>query len=36
VSLQDELIALLSGIRIIRIDVKKDLKYGASEMNEIK
>ena len=32
VSLQDELIALLSGIRIIRIDVKKDLKYGASEM----
>jgi hypothetical protein len=25
VSLQDELIALLSGIRIIRIDVKKDL-----------
>ena len=35
VSLQDELLALLSGIRVIRIDVKKDLKYGAAEMNRL-
>ena len=35
ISLQDELIALFSGVRIINIDVKKDLKYGAAEMNRL-
>ena len=32
-NLKDELLALLAGTRIIRIDVKKDLKYFTSEMN---
>ena len=34
-NLKDELLALLAGTRIIRIDVKKDLKYGASNMNRL-
>ena len=33
--LKDELLALLAGTRIIRIDVKKDLKYAASNMNRL-
>ena len=34
-NLKDELLALLAGTRIIRIDVKKDLKYSASNMNRL-
>ena len=34
VNLMDELIALFTGTRIIRIDVKKDLKYFSSTMNK--
>ena len=34
-NLKDELLALLAGTRIIRIDVKKDLKYAASTMNRL-
>ena len=33
VNLMDELLALLTGTRIIRIDVKKDLRYFSSTMN---
>jgi hypothetical protein len=32
-NLKDELLALFAGTRVIRIDVKKDLKYFTSEMN---
>jgi hypothetical protein len=35
VNLQDELLALLAGTRIIRIDVKKDLRYFTSTMNRM-
>ena len=35
ISLQDELIALLSGVRIIRIDAKKNLRFYAAEMNRL-
>ena len=35
VNLQDELLALLAGTRIIRIDVKKDLRYFTSTMNRL-
>ena len=35
VNLLDELIALFAGTRIIRIDVKKDLKYFTSTMNRL-
>ena len=35
-NLKDELLALFAGTRIIRIDVKKDLKYFTSEMNRIR
>ena len=34
-NLKDELLALFSGIRIIRIDTKKDLKFFSSEMNRL-
>jgi hypothetical protein len=34
-NLKDELLALFSGIRIIRIDTKKDLRYFSSEMNRL-
>jgi hypothetical protein len=34
-NLKDELLALLAGTRIIRIDVKGDLKYAASNMNRL-
>ena len=34
-NLKDELLALLAGTRIIRIDVKSDLKYAASNMNRL-
>jgi hypothetical protein len=34
-NLKDELLALFTGTRIIRIDVKKDLKYAASNMNRL-
>ena len=34
-NLKDELLALFAGTRIIRIDVKKDLRYFASEMNRL-
>jgi hypothetical protein len=34
-NLKDELLALFAGIRIIRIDTKKDLRYFASEMNRL-
>ena len=34
-NLKDELLALLAGIRIIRIDTKKDLRYFSSEMNRL-
>ena len=34
VNLMDELLALLTGTRIIRIDVKKDLRYFSSTMNK--
>ena len=34
-NLRDELLALFAGTRIIRIDVKKDLRYFASEMNRL-
>ena len=34
VNLMDELIALFTGTRIIRIDVKKDLRYFSSTMNK--
>ena len=34
-NLKDELLALFAGTRIIRIDVKKDLKYFGSEMNRL-
>ena len=32
-NLKDELLALLAGTRVIRIDVKKDLRYFTSDMN---
>ena len=32
-NLKDELLALFAGTRIIRIDVKKDLRYFTSDMN---
>jgi hypothetical protein len=35
VNLMDELLALFTGTRIIRIDVKKDLKYFTSTMNRL-
>ena len=35
VNLQDELLALFTGTRIIRIDVKKDLRYFTSSMNRL-
>jgi len=35
VNLMDELLALLAGTRIIRIDVKKDLRYFTSTMNRL-
>ena len=35
INLQDELLALFAGTRIIRIDVKKDLKYFTSSMNRL-
>ena len=35
VNLMDELLALLTGTRIIRIDVKKDLRYFTSTMNRL-
>ena len=35
VNLMDELIALFAGTRIIRIDVKKDLRYFTSTMNRL-
>ena len=35
INLQDELLALFSGTRIIRIDAKKDLKYFTSSMNRL-
>ena len=35
VNLMDELIALFAGTRIIRIDVKKDLRYFTSTMNTL-
>ncbi len=35
VNLQDELLALFTGTRIIRIDVKKDLRYFTSTMNRL-
>jgi hypothetical protein len=35
VNLSDELLALFTGTRIIRIDVKKDLKYFTSTMNRL-
>ena len=35
ISLQDELVALLSGVRIIRIDAKKNLRFYAAEMNRL-
>ena len=34
-NLKDELLALFAGTRIIRIDVKKDLKYKAAELNRL-
>jgi hypothetical protein len=34
-NLKDELLALLAGTRIIRIDVKKDLKFAVSNMNRM-
>ena len=34
-NLKDELLALLAGTRIIRIDTKKDLRYFASDMNRM-
>ena len=34
-NLKDELLALFTGTRIIRIDVKKDLKYASSNMNRL-
>ena len=34
-NLKDELLALLAGTRIIRIDVKSDLKYAAANMNRL-
>ena len=34
-NLKDELLALFAGTRIIRIDVKKDLRYFSSEMNRL-
>jgi hypothetical protein len=34
-NLKDELLALFAGIRIIRIDTKKDLRYFSSEMNRL-
>ena len=34
-NLKDELLALFAGTRIIRIDVKSDLKYFASDMNRL-
>jgi hypothetical protein len=34
-NLKDELLALLAGTRIIRIDTKKDLRYFASDMNRL-
>ena len=34
-NLRDELLALFAGTRIIRIDVKKDLRYFTSEMNRL-
>ena len=34
-NLKDELLALLAGTRIIRIDVKGDLKFAASNMNRL-
>ena len=35
INLKDELLALFAGTRIIRIDVKSDLKYFASDMNRL-
>ena len=35
VNLRDELLALFAGTRIIRIDVKKDLRYFTSTMNRL-
>ena len=35
INLSDELLALFTGTRIIRIDVKKDLKYFTSTMNRL-
>ena len=32
-NLKDELLALFAGTRIIRIDVKKDLRFFTSDMN---
>ena len=36
VSLQDELLALLSGIRIINVDVPRTMQYKITEYNKIK
>jgi len=36
VNLKDELIALLTGTRIIRIDAKKDIQFMASNLNRIR
>jgi len=33
--MSDELLALFTGTRIIRIDVKKDLRYFTSTMNRL-
>jgi hypothetical protein len=35
VNLKDELLALLAGVRIINIDVKKDLQFGAATTNRL-
>jgi len=35
INLRDELLALFTGVRINRIDVKKDLRYFASDMNRL-
>jgi hypothetical protein len=35
INLKDELLALFAGTRIIRIDVKSDLKYFAADMNRL-
>ena len=34
-NLKDELLALFAGTRIIRIDVKKDLRFKAAELNRL-